>query len=101
MSSQVSSAAPQRRFVLLSLARSGTTMAMRTIRHHPDVYVHMSPFARNANAGKQIEKRFHEAHLGVTQQDDPLDFLEKILAFSPGEPVVGFKMWWDQPFGRI
>jgi hypothetical protein len=86
---------PEIRFVLLSMARSGTTMAIDLLKQHPDVYGHTEIFGRN-NEGRAVDKAFVEAHGLDGRLDDQVAFLRKIHAFSPGPKCVGFKMWPSQ-----
>jgi hypothetical protein len=49
---------PDIRFVLISWARSGTTLAIDLIRQHPEVYAHCEVFIRDGVETWQFDAQF-------------------------------------------
>lgn len=85
---------PETKFVLLSSARSGTTAVMTSLRAHPDVFNHHAIFSKNLSG--MLHTRFKKSHdMGVLGAD-PDALLDAVLAFTPRQPCVGFKMWYRQ-----
>jgi len=84
---------PEIRFVLLSSARSGTTVTIDLLSQHPDAYVHEEVFLKNKGG---LREEF-VAEIGVENRlSDTTVFAEKVLGFSSGPKCVGFKMWHRQ-----
>jgi hypothetical protein len=82
------------RFVLLSAARSGTSLVMRTLEKHPDVWVageifHPSP-KWHLPPELAIEERLRVREL------DPIEFVEQVFSAGASKQAAGFKMWYDQ-----
>lgn len=85
------------KFVLLSLARSGTTAFMSTLANHPGAYVHAAPFARKLEPRLRYrDDAFLAAHHEDDRESDPIAYVERVLDFSPDRKTVGFKMWLGQ-----
>lgn len=86
---------PEIRFVLLSAARSGTTVTIDLLSQHPDAYVHKEIFNKK-NSSNQIRKEF-VTEIGLEDRlTDSIGFAKKVFNFSPGQKCVGFKMWRSQ-----
>ena len=89
-----------RRFVLLSAARSGTSALMSALRHHPEIFAHGEVFSSfeklAAGNGKQLRLEFADRFGVPDPRTAPVAFLDRLVNFTPGPPVVGFKMWFDQ-----
>lgn len=89
------SVCPEIRFVLLSSARSGTTVTIDLISQHPDAYVHKEIFNKKKHS-KQLREEFVD-QVGVEDRlSDPVGFAKKVFDFSPSPKCVGFKMWRSQ-----
>ena len=88
---------PEIRFVLVSSARSGTTVTIDLISQHPDAYVHGEVFCRN-DRDKQLRLREEfVAEIGLENRlSDTVDFAKKVLGFSPAPKCTFFKMWRGQ-----
>lgn len=89
-------AAPKVRFVLFSSARSGTTLVTDTLKTHPEAYVHAEIYQpkRENHIRAEFRQRFDVEALA----ERPERLARAILDFTPGPPVVGFKMWtWQAP----
>lgn len=85
---------PKIRFVLLSSARSGTTVTIDLISQHPDAYVHKEIFKKTQ--GNQLREEF-VTEVGLENRlSDTVGFAKKVLDFSPGPKCMGFKMWRSQ-----
>jgi len=82
------------RFVLLSTARSGTSAIISALRKHPLILGHGEIFHKDFK--RQLNPQFVRAHR-LEDIDVQADiFAYRILAYTDGEPVVGFKMWRGQ-----
>lgn len=79
------------RFVVLSTARSGTSLLTSTLNQHPDVYCHGEIFHPRPEIHIRDEFRA-QADLGARERD-PVSFTYSLLDFSNGMAAVGFKMW--------
>lgn len=89
-------AMPKVRFVLFSAARSGTTLVTDTLKTHPGAYVHAEIYQprRENHIRDEFRQRFDVEALAK----QPQRLARAILDFTPGPPVVGFKMWtWQAP----
>jgi hypothetical protein len=83
-----------KRFTLLSAARSGTSLVIRSLETHPDIWVageifHNTPewhLPPELTVPEQLQAR----------ETDPIGFVERVFKFSTSKKVVGFKMWYDQ-----
>jgi hypothetical protein len=87
---------PDIRFVLISWARSGTTLAIDLIRQHPEVYAHCEVFIRDGVETWQFDAQFLDQVGLEGRLDDPAGFARRVLDFTPGPRCVGFKMWQRQ-----
>lgn len=81
-------------FVILSVARSGTSLLASTLRQHRDIYCHGEIFHEKTNV--HIQPELLERIDMRLRESDPLRFVQEVLAFSPGRRIVGFKMWRSQ-----
>ncbi|MRX49075.1 hypothetical protein GI374_01200 [Paracoccus sp. S-4012] len=87
---------PRTRFVIFSSARSGTSLVTATLGQHPDIYCHAEIF--QAKRENHILKEFRAAHDVEGLAKTPVKLARAVLDFTPGPPVVGFKMWtWQAP----
>lgn len=75
----------QPRFVILSNARSGTTLLVASLNQHPEILCRTEIFHANAHqlSAEQVALR----------QADPLRFTHEMLEPRDGHRCVGFKMW--------
>ncbi len=86
---------PKTRFVIMSTARSGTSLLSETLNSHPDIVCHGEIFhpdpkwhlKGNLSGLPPEQIRALRADAGA--------FLEKVFD-QPGAVAVGFKMWRDQ-----
>ncbi len=83
---------PKTRFVLISTARSGTTVVMRTLRSHPDVRAHEEIFHRKRTQDDFSADFLANHDIGL-RETAPIQFAYDILNHGDGHPCVGFKMW--------
>ncbi|MEY1557376.1 hypothetical protein AB3Y40_17245 [Yoonia sp. R2331] len=83
---------PKTRFVLISTARSGTTVVMRTLANHPDVRAHEEIFHRKRSQD-DFSADFLARHDLNLRDDDPTRFAYAVLNHGDGKQCVGFKMW--------
>ncbi len=91
----MTNAVVEKRFVLLSTSRSGTTYAMDMLRSHPEVFCQFEAFLERRD-DDQFDPVFR-AHIDVAMRlSDPSRFLNHLMTFTPGPPCVGFKMWFSQ-----
>lgn len=82
------------RFVLLSTARSGTSAMISALKGHPRIFCHGEIYHQNAET--QINPKFKKAHRLEDIDIKSEDFAYRVLSFTDGAPVVGFKMWRGQ-----
>ncbi|MGR3484221.1 MAG: hypothetical protein ACU0BF_02670 [Paracoccaceae bacterium] len=86
---------PDIRFVVLSAARSGTTVLTSSLDTHPDIYCHRE--AMRDGAATTIKAEFRALHdVEAMRRDDPAGLARALLAFSPGPRCVGFKLFRGQ-----
>ncbi len=82
------------RFVILSTARSGTSVLKETLGTHPDIFVHGEVFH------EKIEWHIHPEYRATRdislRETDPVGFVREILDSPMGRRLVGFKMWRSQ-----
>ena len=84
----------QRKFVILSVARSGTSLFTGSIHKHPDIYCHGEIF--HPKIHEHIRNEYTN-QFGIALRDhDPLGFARSVLSFSPNGEIVGFKLWHGQ-----
>jgi|GEM_PF-3408517 len=89
-------AMPGVRFVLFSAARSGTTLVTDTLKTHPGAYVHAEIY--NKKRENHIRAEFRRRFDVEALAKQPRRLARAVLDFTPGPPVVGFKMWaWQAP----
>jgi LPS sulfotransferase NodH len=83
-----------KKMVILSTARSGTSVLKETLATHPDALMHGEIFH------EKIEWHIHPEYVAqrdVTRRDrDPVGFVQEILETNLGRKVVGFKFWRSQ-----
>lgn len=79
---------PVHRFVILSNARSGTTLLAASLDKHPEILCRLEIFGRNGRALSADEL--------ARRNSDPLEFARTMLEPDHGCTRVGFKMWRDQ-----
>lgn len=87
------------RFVLLSMARSGTSAMISALKQHPEIYGHGEIYHNSVRKGigsAHVHKAFWNGHSESDIDIKSPEFAYKILDFSPGEKIVGFKMWYGQ-----
>lgn len=84
-----------KRFVILSAARSGTSLLSETLNTHPQIVCHGEIFHPNPH----WHIKGNLAHLSeedkLRKRENLPDFIEEIYN-QPGAEAVGFKMWLDQ-----
>lgn len=82
-------------FVIVSNARSGTSLVTSTLRFHPEVYCHGEIFHPKIEVHLLPEAR---ERIDVSRREsDPTGFAREVLGFAvDGHRVVGFKMWRPQ-----
>jgi hypothetical protein len=83
-----------RKFVLLSAARSGTSLVTETLATHPDVLVHGEIFHERVDW--HIHPEFAAVNDLSKRERQPVGFARDILSQNFGREVVGFKMWQSQ-----
>jgi len=83
-----------RRFVLLSAARSGTSLIIETLRTHPQALVHGEIFHEKVEW--HVRSEFLACNDVAKRDVDPIGFARDILAQDFGHDAVGFKMWREQ-----
>ncbi len=83
------------KFVLLSMALSGTTTTIDMLSQHPDTYTHREVFAAKG-VGSKIKPEFLDNFAVGERLTAPVEFTKKLLDFTPGPKCVGFKMWRTQ-----
>lgn len=87
---------PRTRFVIFSAARSGTSLVTATLGQHPDIYCHAEIYQQKRE--NHILKEFRAAHDVEALAARPARLARAVLDWTPGPPVVGFKMWtWQAP----
>lgn len=81
------------RFVILSMARSGTSLLSTTLNTHPAVLCHGEIFHKEPkwHLLGNLEHLSNEEKLAI--QASP-DFVDRI--YAQDRPIVGHKMWYDQ-----
>lgn len=80
-----------RRFVIVSAARSGSSLLTATLDLHPRILCHGEIF--HAKIDRHVRADALAATGAALRDADPLGFALGILAFREGEHAVGFKMW--------
>ena len=83
-----------KRFVILSSARSGTSLLKETLAVHPDILTHGEIFHNKSEW--HIHPQYLDAHDISYRYDDPVRFVKNILATPLDHRIVGFKMWRQQ-----
>lgn len=87
---------PRRRFVIFSSARSGTSLVTATLEKHPEIFMHAEIFQKKRE--NHILKAFRDSHDVEALAAQPRRLARAVLDWTPGPPVVGFKMWtWQAP----
>jgi len=82
------------RFTLLSAARSGTSLVMRTLETHPDIWAAGEIFHSNPEWHLPPELTVPDQ---IRIRDiDPTNFVDKVFLFGATKKATGFKMWYDQ-----
>lgn len=81
-------------FVLLSVARSGTSLVIETLNTHPDILAHGEVF--HEDVATHIRPEFRDRHDVTLRERDPVAFVDAVLAYAPGRRAVGFKLWHPQ-----
>lgn len=82
------------RFVILSYARSGSSLLTETLHQHPQIYCHGEIFHEDAEWHIREECR-HSIDLSQRSLR-PIDYCYSVLAFTNGRQAAGFKMWRNQ-----
>ncbi len=85
------------KFVLLSAARSGSSLVVETLNSHPSVIAHGEIFHEDLDT--HIRPEFRETHDLSLRERDPVGFVDAILGFPAGRSAVGFKIW--EPQSRL
>lgn len=83
-----------KKFVLLSAARSGTSMVMGALRKHPQFIIHGEIF--HPRIEWHIRAEFLACNDIQKRETDPVEFTKDILSQNFGKDVVGFKIWYSQ-----
>jgi len=87
---------PRTRFVIFSSARSGTSLVTATLERHPEIFMHAEIFQKKRE--NHILKAFRDSHDVDALAAQPRRLARAVLDWTPGPPVVGFKMWtWQAP----
>ncbi len=86
---------PVIRFVLFSVARSGTSYFMHRLGLHDQVLAHTGIF-KKVDYADCLHEAFRARHAIEDRDDDRLGFAHRVLGFSDGRRAVGFKMWYGQ-----
>lgn len=81
------------RFIILSAQRSGSTALTSALHSHPDVYCHGNPFYQSAQRIAALRPEARAAMDYTERANDPVRYAYRVLNFTPGPPVVGFKIW--------
>lgn len=84
----------QTKFVLLSAARSGTSLCIETWKSHPQILAQGEIFHPEIHA--HLSREFLVGHDLSLRDNDPIAFADQVLNFSMGRKAVGFKMWKNQ-----
>jgi LPS sulfotransferase NodH len=82
------------KFVVLSTARSGSSLLIETLHKHPEIYCHGEIFHERTDW--HLRPEFRSKFDLSRRESDPLGFARALLEFTAGRRVVGFKMWIDQ-----
>ena len=82
------------RFTLLSAARSGTSLVMRTLETHPDIWAAGEIF--HTNPEWHLPAEFVASDRIRLRETDPNKFVEQVFVFGASKKATGFKMWYDQ-----
>jgi len=83
-----------KKFVIVSSARSATTLLKETLATHPDVLIHGEVFHEKSEW--HIHPEFASGHDITRRETDPVGFVREILDTPLGRKSVGFKMWRNQ-----
>lgn len=86
---------PVIRFVLFSVARSGTSYFMHRLGLHDQVLGHTGIF-KKVDYADCLHGAFRACHAIEDRDEDRLGFAYRVLGFSDGRRAVGFKMWYGQ-----
>lgn len=82
--------------MIFSSARSGTSLVTATLDQHPDICCHAEIFHEKRE--NHIQKAFRDTHDVDLLAQRPVKLARTVLGWTPGPPVVGFKMWtWQAP----
>lgn len=81
------------RFVIFSLARSGSTALTSTLGTHPDASCYGSPFFKKIDNGGMRWTRLFEKSTLEKRHTDPVGYVYNILNYTPGPSTIGFKLW--------
>jgi len=83
-----------KKFVLLSEARSGTSLITETLRTHPRILAHGEIF--HPRVEWHLRSEFLACNDLEKRVSDPVGFTKDLLAQNFDHDVVGFKMWRSQ-----
>lgn len=84
------------RFVILSEARSGTSLLTDTLDTHPEIACHGEVFHPNPEGHVRGTMADHAARdILALREDDVMLYLERVFN-QPGVRTSGFKMWRNQ-----
>ena len=88
----------QQRFVIISMARTGSNLLSTLLGSHPHIFVHGELFKKNRDIGPLLgnydfagmEQRLGRDLLAY-RDENPLEFLDEVLKVD--RPCVGFKLF--------